>query len=255
MVIHLSEGLKDSLGDAFLKLTDSLTKYFIMRSLYKTLAAVLVFVSICVLSSAMLTQERLPEAQAYLEKMNVVFIGVDNPITVRIPGVAASDVEVSISGSEGSILLPTAKPGGYILRVTGGTKINLTVTDKSGKDPRSCGWFEYRVKRIPDPVTYVGAIRHEGIMLKNNLQNISGVFTRMENFDFDCAFRPQSFSMSVFHDSAWKEYKTTGPAINAEMKSALKDAMPEDKVLFHNVVAKGPDSTLRKMSVVLITVK
>jgi hypothetical protein len=192
------------------------------------------------------------EANIQLERQNVFFIGVDNPITVTVSGIAADKIIVE---TDNGTIKPTAKSGGYIVRVDSLNKTNITVSYKEGGKTTTAAQYSYRNKRIPDPVTYVGSIRHEGIILKHYLQNVNGVFTRMENFDFDGAFRPQSFSMSVLHDSAWKEYKTTGPAISTEMKAALDNAMPEDRILFHNVVTKGPDSTLRKVNCVLITVK
>lgn len=216
-----------------------------------TLSA-LVFVSAILLSAA-LAYNTAPSASFELVKQNVLYIGVDNPILIAVHDVAPEDVIVELKG--GTVTKSGTRPGAYILRVEQGFSTDLSVWYMKDSAKYSAGSYHLRIKKIPDPVTYVGNIRHEGIMLKNDLQNISGVFTRMENFDFDYAFRPQSFTMSLFHDSTWTDYKATGPACTPEMKAALKSAMPEDKIIFHEVVTMGLDSSLRKTNAVLITVK
>lgn len=223
-----------------------------MISRYNYLPLLLLIATSVIIGSAGFAGKSSHEANIQLEKQNVFYIGVNNPVTVSVSGVPAD--RIIVETDNGSVM-PTAKPGGYVVKVDSLNKTTITVSYKEGGTTKFAGLYTYRNKRIPDPVTYVGSIRHEGIILKHDLQNVSGVFTRMENYDFDCSFKPQSFSMSVFHDSAWKEYKAIGPAINAEMRNALKTAMPEDRILFHNVVTKGPDSTLRKVNCVWITVK
>jgi hypothetical protein len=194
------------------------------------------------------------EANIQLDKQAVFYAGVDNPITISVSGIPSSDIQVEITGN--AKIAATKKPGGYIVTTDSlSGKVQITVSYVLMGRTITAGLYEYRIKRIPDPVTYVGSIRGEGFMIKSLLPNISGVFTRMENFDFVGRFHPQSFSMSVFHDSVFTQYNATGPALNAEMKAALQNVRQEDKIIFHNVVTKGPDSTLRRTNPVIITVK
>ncbi len=193
-----------------------------------------------------------PSAAVFLEKMNVFYIGVDNPITISAAGVAPSDLQPSLSGGTMS---STGKPGQYIVRVNSGTKATLSVGAKLNGTNKSMGTFEFRIKRVPDPVAYVGSIKGDGQMTKGELNGQSGVFARMENFDFDLSFRVVSFVMSMNINGVFVEKKANGPGISPEMKTMLSGARPGNKVFFEQITVQGPDGTLRKIPGVNIKVK
>jgi gliding motility-associated protein GldM len=193
-----------------------------------------------------------PSAAVFLEKMNVFYIGVDNPIQISAAGVAPSDLQPSLTGGT---MTSAGKPGSYIVRVSQGTKATLNVSAKLNGGTKSMGAFEFRVKRVPDPVAFVGSIKGDGQMTKSELQNQSGVFARMENFDFDLSFKVVSFVMSINVNGVFVEKKANGPGITPEMKSLLGGAKPGNKVFFEQITVQGPDGTLRKIPGVNIKVK
>lgn len=187
-----------------------------------------------------------------LQNMQVFYIGVDNPVKIETEGFSPEEVRVTISGGGMSY---TDRPGEYLVHVDAGSRSIINVAIPEGDTMRLVSSTEYRIKRVPDPVAYVNNIRGEGVVLKENIPTLTGVFARMENFDFNCTFTVEEFSMSVTQDGAWKEFKTSGPSLSAEMKSALRQLNEEEKVLFHGIRAKGPDGTIRLLNPVCITVK
>lgn len=193
-----------------------------------------------------------PSAAVFLEKMNVFYIGVDNPISISAAGVAPGDLQPSLVGGS---MRPGGKPGSYIVTVSSGTKATINVGAKLNGQNKSMGSFEFRIKRVPDPVAYVGSIKGDGQMTKGELLAASGVFARMENFDFDLSFSVVSFVMSMNVNGVFVEKKGVGPAITADMKSLLQGAKPGNKVFFEQITVKGPDGTLRKIPGVNIKVK
>jgi hypothetical protein len=104
-------------------------------------------------------------------------------------------------------------------------------------------------------VAYVGSIKGDGQMTKAELNAASGVFARMEGFDFDLSFSVVSFVMSMNVNGVFVEKKGNGPAITPDMKSLLAGAKPGNKVFFEQVTVKGPDGSLRKIPGVNIKVK
>jgi gliding motility-associated protein GldM len=193
-----------------------------------------------------------PSAAVFLEKMNVFYIGVDNPISISAGGVAPSDLQPSLSGGT---LRSSGKPGSYIVTVSGGTEATLNVNAKTSGGNKSMGSFKFRVKRVPDPVAYVGSLKADGMMTKAELQGQSGVFAKMENFDFDLKFTVVSFVMSMSINGVFVDKKSNGPAITPDMKQMLAGAKPGNKVFFEQVTVKGPDGSLRKIPGVNIKVK
>lgn len=219
---------------------------------YNFLPLLLLIAVSVILASAGFARKIPHEANIQLERQNVFYIGVDNPISVSVSGISAD--RIIVETDNGSVV-PTAKPGGYIVRVDSLYKTNITVSYKEGGKTTFAGLYFYRNKRVPDPVTFVEHVRNDGVILKENLQNIRGIFTRMVDFDFDGRFTPQSFSMSVIEAGEWKEYKATGPELTPEMKTALTKCEVEDKIIFHNVMTKGPAGDVRHVNCVTITVK
>jgi len=193
-----------------------------------------------------------PSAAVFLEKMNVFYIGVDNPISISAAGVAPSDLQPSLTGGT---MTSAGKPGSYIVRVSGGTEATLNVSAKMNGSAKSMGAFKFRVKRVPDPVAYVGNLKADGMMTKAELQGQSGVFARMENFDFDLKFNVVSYVMSMNINGVFVEKKANGPGITPEMKQMLTGVKPGNKVFFEQVTVQGPDGTLRKIPGVNIKVK
>jgi GldM C-terminal domain len=187
-----------------------------------------------------------------LSRMNVFYVGVDNPISVSCEGVHPDSIIVSITG--GSLRRDSASAS-YIVRVSqiGTAIVYLSIKEKG--ETRLLAAHKFRVKRIPDPVAYVNNVKYDGIILKEDLQKISGVFSRMENFDFDFAFKVISYKMSVQDSAGWREYSANGPAITNEMKAALDHVEEEQKIIFHGIITSGPLDEKRKISPVVITVK
>lgn len=184
-------------------------------------------------------------------KMNVFYIGVDNPVEISACGIAPANLNPTISGGS---MKPSGRPGNYIVNVTGGTTASINIGSNDSVY-HNHGIYQFRVKRVPDPVAYVGNLKADGFMTKAELNATGGVFARMENFDFDLKFSVVSFELSMIAGGKWKTLKANGPAMTPEMKLALRDVASGDKVFFHTIIVKGPDGTLRKIPGVMIDVK
>ena len=82
-----------------------------------------------------------------LDKMNVLYIGVDNPVTAAAPGVDPEDLILTVTEGNAGI---TGKNGKYNIRVT--TPGQLTIGVMKRGDSKIISQSSFRVKRIPDPV-------------------------------------------------------------------------------------------------------
>lgn len=192
-----------------------------------------------------------PSAVISPTKMNVLYIGVDNPIEVSVSGFSADQVHPRIS--QGSL----RKKGGskYIARVrkTGKAYISVSVTDDQG-NARSMGRQEFRVKRVPDPIPTVAGKRGGGIK-KSILLAQSGVKADLKNFDFDLKFRVVSFTVSATIGGFEKSKKTTGARFSSAQLALMKKVRPGGKVYIENVKAKGPDGKIRNIGAIAFRLK
>ncbi len=88
------------------------------------------------------------------DKMNVFYIGLDNPITAGITGIPASQITANIVGCDATIT-PT-EPGKYVVRAKSPGKATMTLSGKNTEGKLITQTREFRVKYIPDPTPVVG---------------------------------------------------------------------------------------------------
>lgn len=172
-------------------------------------------------------------AAVMLDKMNVFYIGVDNPITIS-SGSGWDRTTVSMTGGTLS-----GSNGNRIARVTAIGKANITVVADGKTTP-----FEFRVKEIPSPIFKVGP---------GGTRMTSGAFkaqqycrAELENFDFAANFSVVSatvyFSGANFSNVQIAELK--GNSL-APISSLMQRAVPGTSVTFDNVKVQGPDGRQR----------
>lgn len=194
-----------------------------------------------------------PAAVVSADKMNVLYIGVENPMSISVPGVANENISASISGGGGSL----AKKGGpsYIAKVTSTGEASINVSAKMDNKQVPMGSFKYRVKRVPDPVAKVANITG-GNLAKNVLLAQTAVIPVMENFDFELFFKVTSFKLTVVpRGKDLQEFDSNNNLITPAMKTALSNLRPGDKAYFEYIRAVGPDGTTRSLNAVNITLK
>lgn len=184
-------------------------------------------------------------------KMNVFYIGVDNPVDVLASGIPANKVKANISS--GSIT-PAGGDGKYIVRVkkTGGAVISITA--EVGGKMVSMGSRDFRVKTVPDPIAKVGG-ESGGAMSINVLQAQAGVAAVLENFDFDLKFEVKSFTVSATIKGYEEEYTANSYAFTAQQKQLIAKLRPQSKVYITDIKAQGPDGTLRSLPSIAFKLK
>ncbi|PID88332.1 MAG: hypothetical protein CSB06_00830 [Bacteroidia bacterium] len=192
-----------------------------------------------------------PSVSVSADKMNVFYIGVDNPVTVTAAGTPASAVSASIS--TGRILKKSGSQ--YVVRVRKGPKARVSVSANG----RTLGTKVFRVKRVPDPVATLGPSSAPyykgGPIPKSTLAALSGPRATMENFDFDLKFKITSFSVSCTIGGFDEISATRGSRISAKQKALIRKAKRNSRVIIENIRAKGPDGSVRKLNDLVFKLK
>lgn len=181
-------------------------------------------------------------------KMNVLYIGVENPVSISVPGVPTENLSPSLSGGT---LRPGKEKGEFIAEVKGGSEAIVSVSAKFMVDgkatTKNMGQFKFRVKRVPDPVAYI-ANKKDGLVSANELIAAGAVIPKMENFDFDLQFKITSFDLSMNMQGDFITKSTNGNRLSAEMATMLKSAKKGTKIYIEEVKAVGPDGVPRKLA-------
>ncbi|GAA4324837.1 gliding motility protein GldM [Mucilaginibacter gynuensis] len=190
-----------------------------------------------------------PSAVVSPDKMNVLYIGVPNPVSVSAPGIATNSIKVSISG--GSI---SGSGGHYTANVSsiGNATITVSAETSPGKS-QVLGSTLFRVKRIPDPKAQFAG-KSSGSTSAANIRGQDRIFAKLENFEFDAKFNVTRFSLLLAKPRQDVIIlSTSGNELSGQMKAALGTVTPGTKVIFSNIVAVGPDGTQRGLDDIIIS--
>ena len=170
-------------------------------------------------------------AAVMLDKMNVFYIGVDNPVTVS-SGTGWDKTKVSMSGGT---LSSAGGPGKYTVRVSSPGKASITV-NADGK----ASTYEFRIKNIPAPVLMVGPSDGGGVQ-SVVFKNQQFVRADLRNFDFE--YRYNVVSATVYFSGANFASVQTGSITGgslAGVQALLAKSIPGTVVSFDNVKVQGP---------------
>ena len=190
-----------------------------------------------------------PSISVSPDKMNVFYIGPDNPVTVSVSGFASDKVKPSLSGVRGSIR-KARKPGEYIVTVskTGKCKIRVDAEIAPGKF-KNMGSKEFRVKRPPPPISSFMGIEGEGNITPGKLKAGQGIQAKMKNFDFELDYKVTSFDLSVdVGGGLFQTIPAKNNRLNDKMKNYLKKAKKGQRIIIENVKAKSPKTPIEKIS-------
>jgi gliding motility-associated protein GldM len=168
------------------------------------------------------------------EKMNVFYIGVDNPVAVSAAGISTNDLKVSINGGRGTI--DRVSNGQYVVKVSEQTlECRVNVSGGGMNDSKV-----FRVKRIPDPVAKLSKYTG-GEIGSGEFKAQGGLAAILENFDFDARCEIQGFSL-VYAPARQDVVESINPGGRFNDKSArlIQQAKPGDRFFFEEVKARCP---------------
>ena len=197
-------------------------------------------------------------ASLQFDKMNVFYIGVDNPVTVAAAGYSVEDVSIEVP--DATIRDSSAK-GHYNIRVSKVGKLQVVIKAKTKEGAvKPVGGMEVRVKRIPDPVASVAKVS-SGIMSAATFRNQVAPAAVLDNFDFDAKFKIISFNFSMlpkgrdFMGPFSAENRTIGTRFseNKEIVKTMQLARPGDKVFIEMIKAVGPDGQVRTLNPIILS--
>ena len=176
------------------------------------------------------------------DKMNVFYMGVENPVSVAAAGVSSNDLRVSVTGN-------VTKTGGggskFTVRGTSPGKATVTV---SGGGLKATS-FEFRVKQIPDPVAEINGSTG-GDIGNGVLKAQGGVIPVLKGFDFDA--RCDILGFTVIYSPRRQDpivVSNPGGVFSGPSRNLINQAKPGDQYIFDNIRAKCPgDPAGRKIN-------
>ncbi len=147
-------------------------------------------VKVDILNSNYVVVARPNSATIAADKMNVVYMGLDNPISASFSGVPSDKVNVTASGGS----LRKTGDGKYILRPAAGREVVITATGTLPDGKAVSDKKVFRIKPVPKPF---GTIRGEMGNVKGPVSNLQQVTigAKFDDFDFDVNLQVTQFTI------------------------------------------------------------
>jgi hypothetical protein len=174
--------------------------------------------------------------------MNVLYIAVDNPVDICVPGVPNDKIVATVN--EGNIKHVSEQH--WIVNITRMGKCTISISAKTDDSLVHLGDMIFRVKVIPDPVAKIANMRG-GVISKNLFLAQKGIVAVMENFDFDLGennFVVSQYRVQLTGKGGYTEEKViSGNTFPTELINAFQGLEKGKRVTFLDIKAKGIGGT------------
>jgi gliding motility-associated protein GldM len=164
------------------------------------------------------------------DKMNVVYRGVKNPMTISFAGVPDNKVNASAAG------LKKTGNGKYMMTPGGGRTVSIKVSGTLNDGSKVSDAAEFRIKGLPKPVGQARGQDGYTKMSKSGVEKATVSAEFGEDFDFNLPLKVSSFKFKV---PGQPTIECSGTRLNSRAKSALKRAKRGSTVTIFGIKAKA----------------
>lgn len=185
-------------------------------------------------------------------KMNVLYLGVDNPVEISIPGVSPDKISATIS--KGSI---RQVGGSYLVQPGAGiTSCEITVyAELEGKRKQQMGSRPFRVKKVPPPLPKVIGVTGK-VIEKNVLAASLGMVAEMpQDFDFDLKYTIRGFKVSASIGGFLQEKESKNQLFTEEQKRIINNLRSGNMVTIIDIKAVGPSGDVIDLNDLVLKIK
>ena len=201
-----------------------------------------------------------PSATVSATMMNVLYAGINNPISISVPGVPMSDVQATMSN--GTL---TRSGDGWVARPSKvGTDATITVTANIDGRPQTVSSTTFRVRKLPDPVAFIKVPGANGTtdrykggkpIAKTSLTSASGLDAAIDDDMLNIDFKVLGFE-TVFFDQMGNAIPevSQGAQFSQRQKDSFKRLSRGKRFYISRIRAIGPDGIERTLNPVEVIV-
>ena len=193
-----------------------------------------------------------PSAAISADALAVLYVGLENPVSISVGGIDPSNYLVRIVNEQGG---PTSakiigSKGRYKVSIAKRTdakvKIQVAVKLPDGR-VKSMGDKVFKVNRVPDPRFRCGGVEFKGSVNVNALKYQKAATAILDGFVYEgVRFRVTGYKfMAVCRRTNGPKFAKSGSADLGPVKAILDQLGPGDLMTFTDITAVGPDGTER----------
>ena len=172
-------------------------------------------------------------------KMNVFYLGVDNPVEISVPGYPANALRPRMTN--GTI---KRSGGGYVVNPTRLGECDVSVSVEVDGTTRSMGSKPFRIEKVPDPYPTLSGKKGGNYSKSKVLAEFGPDATMPEWFKFDLSFKVTSFTMGATVQGFFQRLQSTDGTFTPQMRETLRN-LGSGARIYLDIKAVGPDGSTR----------
>jgi gliding motility-associated protein GldM len=170
-------------------------------------------------------------------KMNVFYVGVENPIAISVPGGPERIVPTISVGK----IRPDGKDWMVYDLPSNVREASVTVNAIFSGKSKNMGAYTFRLKMVPDPVAKIGG-KNEGFISKSLILASPYLVPEMPvGFDFALKFTVISFTFVTESSGDIHEVRVQGNRLTPDIVKMITTAKKNKRIWFEDIRVKGPD--------------
>lgn len=193
--------------------------------------------------------------------MNVLYAGIDNPISIAVPGVASEQLQVTMSNGtlsrRGNLWIARPEKVGTEAVIIVSAKGNNGVVSRITEQ-------KLRVRALPDPLPFIeyqdanGATKRfkGGSLSKRDLLSAKGIQAAIDDDILEVSYSVVRFQLTFFDQmgNAMPEV-SNGDRFSDRQLNSIRSLSRGKRFYISEVIARGPDGIERKIPPIEVIVK
>lgn len=189
------------------------------------------------------------QAMVTLDKMNILYKDVPNPLSLLVTGYKVEDIKIEMENAVITRIDPqrfTCTP-----TKTGNCQLNIYAKNKK------LATYIYRVRSMPAPIATLSGIEDEGALSLKEFISQLGLMSTIEGFEYDLRLPISNYRIRLFRDGRKLKDQSFGggPIFNHLCKQMMNNIQVGDIVVFSDMKYVASDKQLHNSRNPYITVE
>jgi gliding motility-associated protein GldM len=192
--------------------------------------------------------------------MNILYLEVDNPLKISVPGYTAGEISAVINNGNVSAIKKSL--GEYSARPSKKGKALVTLYANVDGKRTKMGDMDFRVKEVPPPkaeVRFASDVKGELFIDKMKMVTAGGLSSKLKDFDFKgVRYIVVSFKLTGMYKGEQQSDLANSPKFTDKMLGIIKNTKSGNTITISNIKAKRVDAKntgIRPLDPVVLTIK
>ena len=192
--------------------------------------------------------------------MNILYLEVDNPLKISVPGYTAGAISAVINNGKVSVVKKSL--GKYSARPSKKGKAMVSLFAEVNGKRTKMGEMEFRVKEVPPPkakVQFTLDVNGSTVIDKMKMVNAGGLGAELKDFDFKgVRYVVTSYRLSGVYKGEQMKEDAKGPKFTPKMITIIKNTKSGNAITISNIKAKRVDAkntAVRPLDPLVIEIK